>query len=59
MHAGVQAIYAGAVQSMVLKTDGSVWATGENDQGQLGDGTTIRRYSFVEVVPSGQCGTVV
>ena len=25
---------------MVLKTDGTVWATGLNKYGQLGDGTT-------------------
>merc|ERR1719174_23633 len=38
---------------MVLKQDGSVWATGDNDEGQLGDGTTTQRQSFIKVVPSG------
>ena len=55
----VVALAAGYRHSMVLKTDGSVWATGRNDEGQLGDGTTIQRDSFVEVMPSGQCGAVV
>ena len=32
-----------------LRTDGSIWATGQNDSGQLGDGTTIDRSSFVRV----------
>ena len=39
---------------MILKADGSVWATGENTYGQLGDGTTVGRNSFVRVVRSGQ-----
>ena len=38
---------------MVLKEDGSVWATGWNEYGQLGDGTTIDRASYVQVVSSG------
>ena len=38
---------------MVLKTNGTVWATGYNYWGQLGDGTTTDRRSFVKVVSSG------
>lgn len=34
------AIAAGTGHSLVLKTDGSVWAWGENGKGQLGIGTT-------------------
>jgi alpha-tubulin suppressor-like RCC1 family protein len=29
--------------TMILKTDGTLWATGRNESGQLGDGTTISR----------------
>ena len=44
---------------MVLKKDGTVWATGWNYRGQLGDERTITsREDFVKVVPSGQCGTM-
>ena len=41
---------------MVLKTDGTVWAAGDNDYGQLGDGTRTQKLTFVKV-SSGQCGT--
>ena len=53
---GVTAIAAGGTwegYSMVLQQDGSVWATGRNNGGQLGDGTTTDRLSFVKVAPSG------
>ena len=40
---------------MVLKQDGSVFATGDNEHGQLGDGTKTNRLRFVKVVESGQC----
>ena len=32
-----------------LRTDGSIWATGQNQSGVLGDGTNINRSSFVRV----------
>ena len=35
--------------SMALKTDGTVWAWGKNDSGQVGDGTTTDRNSPVQV----------
>ena len=35
---------------MVMKRDGSVWATGWNNFGQLGDGTKTDRSTFVEVI---------
>ena len=53
VHAGAQAIAAGYFHSMALKTDGTVWATGENNAGQLGDGTWVDKGSFVKVF-SGQ-----
>ena len=35
---------------MVLGKDGSVWAAGLNDCGQLGDGTTKDRKNFVLII---------
>ena len=43
---------AGGWHSMVVKDDGSVWATGENGYGQLGDGSTISKKSYVKVIAS-------
>ena len=37
MSSGAMAISAGALHSMVLKRDGSVWVAGSNQNGQLGD----------------------
>ena len=54
LHADVQAIAAGARHGVVLKTDNSVWTTGDNRFGQLGDGKTTNRNTFVEVVQGGQ-----
>ena len=53
VHTGAQAIAAGYYHSMALKTDGTVWATGYNGWGQLGDGTTSGKRNFVNVL-SGQ-----
>jgi large repetitive protein len=39
--AGVTALAAGAEHSLALAEDGTVWAWGNNDHGQLGNGTTI------------------
>ena len=33
----------------MLKRDGIVWATGRNNLGQLGDGTTSSKFGFVQV----------
>src|SRR5690606_14839229 len=36
-------------QCAALKSDGTVWAWGCNDYGQLGDGTTTERHTPVKV----------
>jgi alpha-tubulin suppressor-like RCC1 family protein/uncharacterized protein YkwD/thiol-disulfide isomerase/thioredoxin/plastocyanin/uncharacterized membrane protein YphA (DoxX/SURF4 family) len=55
----VTAISAGAYHSLALKSDGSVWATGHNYYGELGDGTNTYRYSPVQVIGPGGTGTLV
>ena len=43
---------------MILKSDGTVWSTGKNDKGHLGDGTNTNRVNFVKAKDlSGQRGT--
>ena len=41
------AVAAGYAHGIVLKQDGSVWATGRNYRGQLGTGTQERVDTFV------------
>ncbi|MBV9897199.1 MAG: S8 family serine peptidase [Chloroflexi bacterium] len=46
---GVTAVAAGNGFSLALQSDGSVWAWGRNDLGQLGDGTLMQRDTPVQV----------
>ena len=46
----VKAIAAGYAHSLVLKTNGTVWVTGRNNFGQLGDGTKTDKNIFVRVI---------
>ena len=43
-------ISAGAMHAMVVTSNGSLWAWGDNSFGQLGDGTTIVDPVFETVV---------
>ena len=47
---GVAAVAAGGGYTLAIKTDGSLWAWGDNRYGQLGDGTTTERDSPVQVL---------
>lgn len=46
---GVTDMATGHYHSMILKSDGTLWAMGSNAYGQLGDGTTINRTSPVQI----------
>ena len=41
----VSSVSAGSEHTMILKTDGTLWATGFNHAGQLGTGDTTDRSS--------------
>ena len=49
----VDSVVCGVDTTYAVKSDGSLWAWGRNDYGQVGDGTTISRYTPVEVFSSG------
>jgi alpha-tubulin suppressor-like RCC1 family protein len=46
---GAVAIAASAYSSYVVRADGTVWSCGGNSNGQLGDGTTDSRNTWVRV----------
>jgi alpha-tubulin suppressor-like RCC1 family protein len=41
---GVSSVSVGGGHTMILKSDGTLWATGYNYYGQLGDSTTVDRH---------------
>lgn len=49
LNSGVTMVAGGTDHTLDLKQDGTVWAWGNNDYGQLGDGTTLDRYTPVQV----------
>ncbi|AEC01406.1 fimbrillin family protein [Parasphaerochaeta coccoides] len=47
----VKEVSTGATHTMILKKDGTLWATGANQYGQLGDDTTANKSTPVQVMP--------
>ena len=54
---GVTAIAAGGHHNLALLSGGTIWSWGENDFGQLGDGTATERDTPVQV--SGLTGVII
>ena len=46
----ISAIATGAHHSFAIAANGSLWAWGANDKGQLGDGTTVSKCTPVQLV---------
>ncbi|GEM_PF-727460 len=46
---GAVAVAGGGGHALALRTDGTVWARGVNNDGQLGDGTTTSRSTWLQV----------
>ena len=47
-HADVKAISTSYGSNLALKADGTVWGSGSNTEGSLGDGTNVNKESFVK-----------
>lgn len=57
---GVIAVAGGETHTLALRNDGTVWAWGQNLEGQIGDGSTTARLLPVQVMSStGPVGGVV
>ncbi len=48
-NAATPMIAAGDFHTLALKDDGTLWAWGRNNYGQLGDGTIIEKLSPVQI----------
>ncbi len=46
---GVTSIAGEGIHTIALKNDGTVWTWGNNNYGQLGDGTTTNQSTPVQV----------
>jgi hypothetical protein len=52
----VAQVSAGVYHTMAVKSDGSIWAWGQNIWGQLGDGTTTDKLTPVKIMDGGATG---
>ena len=50
---GAKAVAGGAFHSIALKKDGTIWATGSNQHGQFGDGSSVSTKSYVKIQEFG------
>ena len=48
-----RAVTSGIYHTLVLNEDGSLWTTGRNHAGELGDGEILSRSNLEMIVPSG------
>ena len=55
----VDAVAGGGFHALVLSADGTLWSFGNNDFGQLGDGTTESRSSPIQVMTDVRTARVV
>ena len=53
LHTNIVSVHAGNNHSVILKGDGTVWTSGGNEFGQLGDGTNISKTAPVQVDITG------
>jgi len=44
-----QKVAGGTDHTVIVKADGTLWAFGKNDRGQIGDGTTLERRAAVQI----------
>ncbi len=49
-HVSVASVSAGGRHTMIIDSDGRLWATGYNNSGQLGDGTRTQRLTPVRIM---------
>ncbi len=48
-NSGLHWVSSGNAHELIVKSDGSVWARGDNSSDQLGDGTNVNHSSLVQV----------
>ena len=55
----VKQIVCGGIHTFIIKTDGSIWACGENNYGQLGINDTTDRNTFTQVTSNNHSSSVI